>query len=623
MTSGASARLASRADILAALALAAFVSVLALAPHAWYASHTGDTAYFKSVYDEDSYLRLATEEGAGGHRGLSSLALRALASMVDDATTALIVADAVFPALAALAAFALAATTVRSPGRRLAVALLLLFGQEFGSLGSTAITHLLPAHGGLSWLRNLCGGTCQSVIPDFSTSYFSLFRTPEPQLSVCIGLVALRLLWGWLQDPGGKRYAMPALAALHVLMPWMYVFVALPLLVLESVLAAWLLASGRATMARSLLLVMVPAVAAAALQHATTYLSGPASASLTRHVFSSSIPAVSPAVIYALVLLTACGIAWRWRLAESQALGMAASCALVPLVLMNQQLVTGVMVSTRDFERYSNYPVLVLGAVTLGAALRLGAPALGHMRRAATLILAVQVALLVEGQRFVVRGFENDNDHAVAARRAMEMALPETPARRVVMADASLVAAVAARTRRSGEIVFVLDYTNLSRRTLPRPGGNADEQAAANAHRECLFEYFARLGMSPAEVGQALDREVASIGTRPGFLLHFLFHLADVWYPITDSRQTRPDRVAGALPDIVADYSLFLDRWPAVLDEPAMIITGPGLTQVVDSRRFVHRAIGGAAAGSSVAQAYEQRRRGVEPMPQGLSRLAR
>ena len=116
MTSGASARLASRADILAALALAAFVSVLALGAHAWYASHTGDTAYFKSAYNEDSYLRLATEEGAGGHRGLSSLALRALASMVDDATTALIVADAVFPALAALAAFALAATTVRSPG---------------------------------------------------------------------------------------------------------------------------------------------------------------------------------------------------------------------------------------------------------------------------------------------------------------------------------------------------------------------------------------------------------------------------------------------------------------------------------------------------------------------------
>jgi hypothetical protein len=622
VTSGARARLASRADILAALALAAFVSVLALAPHAWYAFHTGDTAYFKSAYDEDSYLRLATEESAGGHRGLSSLALRALASTVEDATTALIVADAIFPALAALAAFGLAATTVRSPSARLAVALLLLFGQEFGSLASAAITHLLPAHWSLSWLRNLCGGTCQSVIPDASTSYFSLFRTPEPQLSIGIGLMALRMLWEWLQDPGGTRYAMPALAVVHVLMPWMYVFVALPLLVLESVLAAWLLASGRATMARRLLLVMVPAVAAAVLQHATTFLSGPANASLTRHVFSSSMPAVSPAVIYALGLLTACGIAWRWRLAESRALGMAASCALVPIVLMNQQLVTGLMVSTRDFERYSNYPVLVLGAVTLAAGLRLGVPAPGHMRLAATVILAVLVALLVEGQRFVVRGFEHDNDHAVAARRAIEMALPETTARRVVLANASLVAAVAARTRRSGEIVFVLDYTDLSRRTLPRPDGNADEQAAADAHRERLFEYFARLGMSPAEVGQTLGSEAASIGTRPGFLLHFLFHLADVWYPMTDSRQMRPNTVAGALPDIVADYSLFLHRWPAVLDEPAMIVTGPGLAQVADSRHFVHRAIGGAAAGTSVAQAYEQRRRGVEPMPQKLSRLA-
>ena len=162
------------------------------------------------------------------------------------------------------------------------------------------------------------------------------------------------------------------------------------------------------------------------------------------------------------------------------------------------------------------------------------------------MILLLQVGLLVEGQRFVVRGFEDVNDHAVAARRAIEMALSATTARRIVVADASLVAAVAARTGHSGEIVFVLDYTNLSRRTLPRPGGNVEEQAAADAHRERLFEYFARLGMSPADVGQALEREAASIGTGSGFLLHFLFHLADVWYPLTDSRQTRPDRVAEA-----------------------------------------------------------------------------
>jgi len=622
VTSNLAARWPSRTDTLAALALAAFVSALALAPHAWYSHRAGGTAYFKSAYDEDSYLRLATEEQAGGHRGLSSLAVRALASVCDDATTALIVADAIFPAAAALAAFALASTLVSSRRSRLAVALLLLFGQEFGSLGSAAITHLLPADWSVAWLRSACGGACRSVIPDSSTSYFSLFRTPEPQVSVGIGLVALRLLWTWLREPGATRYAIPALAALHVLMPWMYVFVALPVLVLEGAVTVWLFVSGRAALARRLLLVMAPTLAAALLQHYMAFLSGPANASLTRHVFSSSMPSVSPAVFYALCLLTACGIAWRWRLAQSAHVGVAACCALVPIVLMNQQLVTGVMVSTRDFERYSNYPILVLGAVTLGAAWRLCPSALGHVRRAAGVLLLVQIALLVEGQRFVVRGFEDVNDQAVAARRAIDMALPATTARRVVLADASLVAAVAARTGHSGDLVFVLDYTNLSRRTLPRPGGTADEQAAADAHRERLFEYFARLNMSATDVGQLLGREAASIGTGPGFLLHFLFHLGDVWYPLTDSRQTRPEQVAAALPGIVAAYSRFLDSWPAVLDEPAVIVTSPGLAQVVDSSHFVHRAIGGAAAGGMVAQAYEQQRRNREPMPQGLARLA-
>ena len=127
---------------------------------------------------------------------------------------------------------------------------------------------------------------------------------------------------------------------------------------------------------------MVPAVAAVLLQHGMTFLAGPANASLTRHVFSSSMPTVSPAVLYALGLMAACAIAWRWRLAAATSIGMAACCALVPIVLMNQQLVTGMMVSTRDFERYSNYPFLVLGAATLGAAWRLGAPALGHRRAA-------------------------------------------------------------------------------------------------------------------------------------------------------------------------------------------------------------------------------------------------
>lgn len=174
---------------------------------------------------------------------------------------------------------------------------------------------------------------------------------------------------------------------------------------------------------------------------------------------------------------------------------------------------------------------------------------------------------------------------------------------RVLVEDVALVPLVAVRLQGQAHVEFVLDYTELVRRGFPRfEAEHGDERRATDFHRARLFEYFARSGLSAVEVERLLRSEAATIGTGSAFLLHFLFHLSDVWYPFTDSRKLRPEFVRAALPQIVDGYARFLADLPEILERPVLYVARREHPPPAAGTTWSYRLL--AEAASPAAPAY-------------------
>lgn len=542
--------------------LALFVMAVGVVPHAWFSVHVGELTYFKAAYDEDTYARLILRGQGFRGRPLAALLLKILyGACGENVAAALAVADAIFPALAAVSAFVLAAVLVRDTLARILVALLLLFGHELFSFGSSTVTWLLPGPLSLSGVRQALASH-PGLVPDYFTSYFSLYRTPEPQVSLVLVFLHLAAVVT-LVSGRGDRYRGALLAALtvaHAVLSYEYAFLIAMVVAMEALLVVTLLVVGRWGEAGWLLATMTPVSLLGLVQ---------GSGAASNRLFHSSAPILTPAVIYAVLLLLAVAvIRRRGAPIDPPALCLAAACAAVPLLLMNQQIATGVMISTRDFERYSNYPVLVLAAAIL---VKTAAP----LRRLAAVtrpLLAVGIAaaaaVVVLGQWQAVRQFRGANEASVTMARAVRNVVARDAApSRVLIEEVELVPLVALRLHGHAQVEFVLDYTEIIEPSRP------DGPDTAASHRASLFEHFARSGRSVADAERLLRAEVATIGTGAGYFLHFLFPRLDVWYPRSDSRTLRPDLVRAALPQIVDDYGRFLANPPERLERPVLYVT--------------------------------------------------
>jgi hypothetical protein len=608
-----------------ALALAALVAALGVLPHLYFALAAAELAWFKSAYDEDTYARLLLTGQIRVDRGVSFVALKSLYALSGQRLdAAMILADAVFPFLATLAAFTLARRLVESTGARVLVVLLLLFGQETFSLGCGAVTSA-AAPWSLAAFRAALGARHPGLVPDYYTSYFSLFRTPEPQVTLVLLFLHLAalvdLLCGARGQTGGRALAF--LAVSHAILPWCYAFVAAPLLVLEAGVVVLLLAGSRRREGLRLAAAILPYAATWGLRALAAAWAPETLPSATRHVFHSSAPIVTPSIVYGCLLLGGVAIARLLarqppRSLPGEAL-LAPLCFSLPALLMNQQLATGLMLSTRDFERYGTYPFLVLGGTVLAAALARSATG-RTTSRLVRLGAFVMLAVVVWGQLRVVSAFRDVNETSLAMARAARSAGDGRP-RQILLDEAALAPLVATRLfdfeRAEGSATFVVDATDISRRTLPRfRSGDPLERASAEYHEGRVFERFARLGFSPDAVRGVLEKEAAQIETGPTFFLHFLFPLAEVWYPLTDGRMTRSQAVVEALDGVVDRYAASLavppDRWK----EPVLYLTphGPGAAPTGDRWRLEHLGTGSSKSsrGEPAFHAYRQAWRGED-----------
>ena len=168
-------------------ALSAFVAGLGLLPYLTFARQQGSLKPFKSAFDEDSYL---LNSASAPYRFLSGASVGVIDVLTPGMTGLLITADVLIPILVVISTWMLATRLVGGAGPRLLCALLLLFGQELFRSRTRSSGQVNRSSAYATWLLH---PTTLKLFPDATTSYFGLFRTPEPAVSwvLLFGFLAL------------------------------------------------------------------------------------------------------------------------------------------------------------------------------------------------------------------------------------------------------------------------------------------------------------------------------------------------------------------------------------------------------------------------------------------------
>jgi len=537
--------------LMPALIAACVLGTAGLAPHLWYSLFSGHFAYFKSAADEEYYAMysaflLAPGDVAFLRRSYAFLALYKLVG--SDLPRALVLADFVFPVVTFLAAHWLARVFF-GPRGAIAGAFCLLFAQELLSLGSLAVYRDAGIFS-LPGLRAHLPSWALPFIPDYTTYYFGVFRSPEPQISWAGTFVALRLLLSaWLDSRENASRAARIVGA-GAILPLLYSYCMVGVMVFGVGLAGRsLLARDYQTFRLLLLGLMIAAIGFAIAAGSSSEFSG---TQLTL-LFHSRLPTLSPSQGFSLGLLFA--LYWlraKCRLADKEFfLGIAA--AAVPLVLMNYQVVTGVMISARDWERTINFIFIVIAGFVIVRAIAFKWDPVSWRKLAAGMTV-VMLLVLVVGQRNVYVMFRPYNEIATAARRALSGAGEIRDDDKIYMSD--VVWANLVEIQMNRRLPFSLNFpvTYLAPPRLPLTEKVTISEAGL-LYREAVFDHLYHVGVSSEEFKKILATEVSN---GYGIFLGWFFHFRDWWYPASDSRMLHKNRVAKALPELVAAYRAYL-----------------------------------------------------------------
>ncbi len=536
--------------LLAGLGLALVVAVIGAWPHVRFSLELGQPAWFKYSYDEEAYARQALAGAVRPDRLAGALAIRGLAAVAHktggNLPLALAGADAVLPFAVALAAFFAAGGATRRLGWRLLLAVLLLFGESFLSPASR---HVWPPALFDAQQRLAAAST---LFPAHATTFFALYRTPDPQVSWIWTLLALGCLVRLACRPKARGPWL-GLVGLNFLTPFVYVFCAVAVLATQ-VLWIGLLVRGRP--GRGLAGRVGLALAGAGLGYALSRLCVPAAASTTgQALFASRLPVVTVNVALSagLSLMAACRL-WRARPAvpdPADLLGLA--LAALPMLLLNQQLVTGRMVMATQFEPAVNAMVLVLG---LGLLLR-RRPDAPDRPGASALVpaacLAICLAIVAWGQARSYALWLPVNEQAQAAAKAVDAARDRLPDGdfRVDGLDPGLLDTVA--FLRPGTRM-VCPFSLLFDAPLAGLDSPEFQEPEDTPFRDRLFEHWLRNGWTPQMVSDVLTTEAdAALGGN----IQFFFSFLDSWKPLSLGRASRPRDMLARVPRIAADYAAF------------------------------------------------------------------
>jgi hypothetical protein len=561
-----------KVNILTACVIAALVGVIGLWPHLRFASEIGELQYFQGAYDEDSYTLSWLLGTLRSTRALSGFVLSVLyPACFSSLDATLIVSDFVFPFLATCAAYFAASQIVAGLPQRAFSTLLLVFANDLLSLGSLAVWP--NGRFNIFAFSQAVGAIAPNLVPPYETSFLAIFRTPEPQVSFTLMFLMLGLLARLMRDSDDARRGASLLLIVTLsLLPLGYTFITAPLV---AIAIGSLVVFALFRMKRGAIMTVTGLLGAACISFAARFWlqsGGQSTESLVNGLaFHSRAPVVTPATVASLILGSGLALWLLQQKRRTPLAFLALGCLLMPLLISNQQLVSGVMISARDWERNVSYPLLVFGAATAFSLIFPTAILTSKRSAAVACFLAAFCALIVGRAQFVAfRMWEPRNIESIAIVRALRATSPDLLANSsLTFENAGISQFIQVRMRSSVNVP--LTFYKVAMNFVPNMARDA-KMADPSAYEDLAFAYWLRTGVDPRRAEELLRSEIFQ---RAGTFTNYLFSFRDGWYPASDNRAVRQTELEQSVAPIIARYRSYLspEGGRDVLDQPGLLIS--------------------------------------------------
>lgn len=525
------------------LLMSAVLGFMVVMPQYRLSEYLGSYQFLKFAYDEDQYLRLFFEDYLIPGRVFAHYMLKLVHFMIP--TDGFFIGVDWFTAFLSCFCFSLLWLAVTG---RVILALFLSFITLFAfELFSTACT-VFWDHSIYQWIGGLSG--LMRTFPE--TSFLSVARTPEPQATFILFAIYMVMVVSWFQNPQRQTMGRWLLSVVSAgMLPLGYYFISIPLLVWTLLLAGLSLLYREMRLFKVLLLLLA------------VYLTGAVGVKFAMQefdsghylIFDSHLPYVTPTVVLG-VLLSLLTLRMKPLAADRLTKIFCLSCFLTPTVVLNQQVVTGVLVSIRDWERYFNYHILVIGSLYL--AIQTQKQWLQRISKPLPSVLLVGLMFLIfyQGQDRIYHNWLATNLQVLEAEKVIKQ-IPAAE-RQVILTDNISMSHALKLRNPDLKSDFILDPKELV--TIPVEKieqGNALNHKNQQFHRPKLYRYLRYQGMTPERLEQVLQQEVAE---QRGFHIWFLFTQVDSWYPASDGRKFKTQQILAAIPQVVAEYRAYLQQ---------------------------------------------------------------
>ncbi len=580
-------------DLTACSIVVFFVMALALVPHLLVSRQVGQVAFFQMGFDEDTYLVYMVSNYFEIGRALSHYIFAAMFALTNHSVDwTMILADAIFPATSAVAAYYLASSILGSWRGRTVLTLLLLFGQDLFSLANVSVWNY-------TWLVDFRKFFGAGVVPDATTSYLTILRTPEPQLSYALVFALLGLLLRIGKDDRWPGTALAVIAGLGLLLPFTYTYVAFPTLIM----AVWVTLVSFFFVRRDLAIRLAAIVLTACAVFAGVSV---AKAKGALEIYTTHLPTVTPALLVCGLIVVPLAIWTAARRPAERAAWLAIGFLAIPIIVSNQQVITGLTVGTRDWERNVNYQFLALGAA-LFSTLPKRTLWMNQIFRWAGPGIALVVALVVSNaNRWAMKYWDATNTPSIfATMQAIDAARSTQPdVNRLLVQPAELVPILNVRT--NSQYDFVL---NLAR--LYMPGGPccisripAGGVPSISPVESILFEYWWRSGISPEDAQKIVTKEALQQG---GYYLGYLYSTQDAYAAASDGKNTRTDEIIRDIPRAIDRYRNFLQSDHAEIRGSRVIVLTEQEPSTFEAQKLKSELVGTGHVGSKTVYAYLQK----------------
>jgi hypothetical protein len=527
---------------------------------------TGELNWFQQAWDEPFYFAdiLDSPFRLDSRSASHLLGQLLLAFGVRDPAWIMPAYDLVFPAVIVGLAYQLSKHFTTQVVARLAWALALVFSFELLSFSSYLIFPSPP----MVVLANIIGDNWLFAV-DY-LPYFNLYRTPEPQVSWVVFFAYLYLLVRYCDRQESHIYH--TLCCLNPLLVAVYSSVSIVSLVLFAMVSLGCILFFHQPIARS----FIASLATTGLAFWFTFTTASSKLATSQTVFATHLPILRLSIIYSLCGLVALAMRIRrrhWALTPRDLAG--ASLFIIPLITLNEQIVTGRAIIAQNWEYYTNYICIMTGAGLLVTRPPDKKPC-GLLRLRSAVAVGCWLGLLImiaRGHLENVRLFAPANVASLAQARAYAAAVAKIgPIERVVTShlfDDSLFL-----TRVPSSVGVLGSYNWLISNGPPAMVDGeriADHLARSSASMAVGFEVLARRGVTSAALQSGLNQEISAGSCWPALVYFFAY--IDCWSRLSNYRSKLILNPNAVIEPIVAGYLDYLNKIAASPpSEPTLVL---------------------------------------------------